>query len=1626
MEKKLFKKMLAILMIIMVVATDFFVLGSNLISYAASGGTTNNENIEFSAYFKDEEGNKINNTLQSIKKSDLKMYVEIKVNKEGYFNGSIELQDSNFKLKNNILSEHISSIEGNKVNLKQINSGSTIEIELDIEPVTEETVRADLMNMETTVKLTGQYMEESDEGVNIEGTDTLTLAYEADETAKPELETEIITNNVMSVNGANKRVVQLSIKSRLSENQFPVTQTTINVDLPELSSKLPEEVKVLALGTEATNGQSARVIEGFKNEDGTLQIIFKNDPNEENKITWNKNVYDELVVTLIYSEDVDASVVEITTNSELMLCGYSEPFTASSMKKIEGMTLNGTITTNIESNSTEIYKGQLYVNTKTENIKDIEYKTKTTLEITTNNLVDGITIHEGEDAFRTADGTELAANTKFVSLKINKDKMLSILGQDGSIYINDGETIHTLTKDTDTDDAGNIIINYLTSQSELTITTTKPEKAGLLEFEHTKAILKDNYTFEQLKTINSLVSKNTVSGVLGETTVVENSTETSILLTETITKAELTVDKDSLSTMTTNNELTLGIKLITDGVQYDLYKNPTIQVQLPKELDAVNVNSINHLYADEFQINAQLDPTNKIIYITLNGEQLDYPETQATQLFIQINLSVTLSKLTPSATDKITLTYTNENATQYDGGRTDMGVVEKQIEIVSPSGLIPVNNIGNYNIEAIGGISEDKQLANIDKNTAGGTDVTYNISLVNNTKNDVNNVRILGVFPTSGEFTFGTETITNNFETTLKSSIVAENATVYYTNNINATEDINDANNGWTQNLAEVVNPKAYLIIIPTLGQAGTFNTTYTVTLPTTLDYGLTSYAGYKVIYNDAGNTSDQKVESLLTGITTGEGVKLETNISAAVGNETINDGDTVKAGEVIRYTVTAKNNGTQTLTNVVLKGGVSEGTVYVEPNRGNVDSAEDAEGMPPEDVDYGYVYSGASYYNEFPDTKEVSRTIENFEPGQEYSFTYEVRVNMDSASIGQTSNKSTVSYQEFNIESSEFKTTISDAKLRVTVKNIVDEEIPVMPGGGTQYAFFVENLSDQPISGLTVQLIPEGISIKQIKDEELNLITVEDINNIKIGEVPANGSILYRVPASINEDASKINISLKVTDTDGNIYRSNIVTREVESEGAIISLTSPNDGEYVSVGDEIIYNFVVENTSSYNRPVTIVDNIPEELYIYEISLNGEIQMQTYDTTADTYAYMISNNLNYNVTFTNTKKSEVQIKTRVKSFDEEFETKILKNSAEAKIGQKTCDTSEEVTHILRGNTQQDLENMISGVTWLDENRNGQRDSGERLLSDIKVILFDVSTNNIATDKDGNTAETTTDADGAYTFTRINDGNYIVLFEFDRTQYELTDYMKEGVPDSLNSKAVLKSIEINGQENTYGVTDTINLTESITNISMGLKENSFFDLELDKYISRISIQNAKGTKSYDYEDSVFEKVEIHRNQLNNSLVVLEYTIRVTNTGELAGNVNSIVDYMDNGLQFSSELNPDWYLSGNMLYTNSLSNERIQPGETREVKLILTKDMTENNTGRVNNRAEIAEYYNELGKIDIDSTPNNLEQNEDDLGVADVIISISTGVRTIGYTILILINIGLIAFAIYLIFKRNRRV
>ena len=87
-------------------------------------------------------------------------------------------------------------------------------------------------------------------------------------------------------------------------------------------------------------------------------------------------------------------------------------------------------------------------------------------------------------------------------------------------------------------------------------------------------------------------------------------------------------------------------------------------------------------------------------------------------------------------------------------------------------------------------------------------------------------------------------------------------------------------------------------------------------------------------------------------------------------------------------------------------------------------------------------------------------------------------------------------------------------------------------------------------------------------------------------------------------------------------------------------------------------------------------------------------------------------------------------------------------------------------------------------------------------------------------------------------------------------------------------------------------------------------------------------------------------------------------------------------MPSDLKFSSELNKDWYQTGTDLYNTSLANEKITAGQSKSVKLTLTKAMTENNTGLINNTAEIAESYNELGIADSKSTPGNRVKGESD--------------------------------------------
>lgn len=116
-----------------------------------------------------------------------------------------------------------------------------------------------------------------------------------------------------------------------------------------------------------------------------------------------------------------------------------------------------------------------------------------------------------------------------------------------------------------------------------------------------------------------------------------------------------------------------------------------------------------------------------------------------------------------------------------------------------------------------------------------------------------------------------------------------------------------------------------------------------------------------------------------------------------------------------------------------------------------------------------------------------------------------------------------------------------------------------------------------------------------------------------------------------------------------------------------------------------------------------------------------------------------------------------------------------------------------------------------------------------------------------------------------------------------------------------------------------------------------------------------------------------------------------------------------------------MNKDWYQADGNVYTTSLANQKIVPGESKEIKLIVTKQMTESNTGLIPNTAEIVESYNELGLQDVDSTAGNKVKDEDDMGTAEVILSIKTG-EVITTITLIITTVAILLAGSYLIARK----
>lgn len=297
------------------------------------------------------------------------------------------------------------------------------------------------------------------------------------------------------------------------------------------------------------------------------------------------------------------------------------------------------------------------------------------------------------------------------------------------------------------------------------------------------------------------------------------------------------------------------------------------------------------------------------------------------------------------------------------------------------------------------------------------------------------------------------------------------------------------------------------------------------------------------------------------------------------------------------------------------------------------------------------------------------------------------------------------------------------------------------------------------------------------------------------------------------------------------------------------------------------------------------------------------------------------------------------------------------------------------------NTVKPVDNKvnITGKVWKDENKDGIKDDSEDPIRSVKVSIYD-----------GNSEIKTcvTDSQGKYRFNDVTEGKYVVVFNYDKELYVATTYRKSGVPEDRNSDVI-------ESEDGVAVTNEIVFTTD-QQIDLGLQIKDEFDFAIEKYITKSIVKSGDKEKITEYENTALGKLEIRSKELKNSLISLEYTIKITNIGNVDGKIETIKDYLPKTLEFDEKQNNGWYLdSDEVLCNNTLKDIVLEPGDTKEIKLVLNKVMTEDNTGTIVNKVKLDAIS------DKNLTDNRTENN---VATQELLITVSTG-RTVQIVLLV---------------------
>ena len=1663
LKNKILEKLLAIILIFTLTFANFAFVSKAYASSLAetlfgSKSETGHENIRFEAYFGTEE-NEESSVISDVNNQELSIGMKLNVLENGYLKDAkiaiVESEEGNglnFELgEKEELDLYVQGIEENVISLQQINSSENdVNFVMPIQYKNETYVAEEKLSKDFLVVFSGIYVDNDGEEIEVSKEEKLNLSWK--DTREVRVETSV--EKYIDFGGGIILQTLVKVDNAVENNSLPVKESEIVITAPNIEGAYPNNVYVVANSTLGTNGQSVGEVEFSEdnweyNQEENKVVIKVNNEKELVKVNefedeylqdaekeiieeerlFNGSGIDEYLITYTFM-DAEIQSEEITLNSDIeaKLTTVSGVETEENINIVTNNDENNNyeylltgkigdiVSLNIENETEEVSKAYTYVNYNNNEKYETEFTTETLINVSYPEIVEKLNVVDVENVYTDKDGNKHENNDIYYKqISLSKENFESILGEDGEIKVSDleGNVLNTINKETKVDEEGNIVIVFTEKYSKLSFETSKPIGEGNLVIKNLKAMSNtslDKTTFANIADVTTKVAIRADYDYVEESVEV-GSAEATTKLVDTTTKATLVMDRETLSTLENNENVELRIELNNAVESSDVYGNSVFEIGLPESIENFEITNTSLLYAEGLEIISTELVDGKII-VTVGGVQEGINSgvlTNGTNIVINANIKVNL--FTPAKTETMTLKVTNSEATNY----ANEGTAELFVNYSAPTGLVAVNSISNYNVDGKTVTSvrqgEKEDLIDIYSEVKAPT---MEIIVMNNNENTVSNFAILGRTPFAGVKDIVTgDDLGTTTNTKLLGGLVADTRnqaefTVYYSENGEATKDLEDSNNGWTLEPASFENIKSYLIVPVDsnyeMKESEILRFTYQFEIPGNLPHNEDFYGTFTTYYTNNSEiaVTDETSSPDKVGLTTGDGPELSLVLS---GNR-----EAVREQEEFNVNIIVTNVGEDKAENIDVTFPIPESTNYI--------SNEIVKGNATINIEGNNLKILAAELEKDTEIEvSVELKVKELSTAQKGNTTIKPVATISAKDLGTvlTSEGKEIKVTESEFEVTQYNTldieTVADVyevgeevSFRIyarnltanTMKNVVITE--VLPG---ELTFVSAAHIGYEADGRTPKNIGDGIYDESTRTVTWNVGDIERYANAEVTLTVKTNNI------DENLTIRSVKTVAKVTAEGTDTYESNEMVTRIGRPVLVVNQTTENPDTYIKEGDKINYIFTIRNEGKARAEhVKVTDIIPEGIIVQKINYSIDGIMGTKKVNSSKQAEITSNidageELIVNVTAVAASLDGVQEKTvtnyatvsavNVPEIQSNGITHIVELSEKnAQQFDDSVSTSVTTSETLKTNVSKTYK--VSGTAWLDSNENGMRDEGESILPGISVKLVNSESGLII-------KTVTTDSTGNYTFAGVENGNYLVIFDYDTVKYTVTAYKKDGVGDHVNSDAVTTKLEQDGKTRNGAITDVIVVSNgSVSGIDIGFVLADTFDLALEKTITKLTVQSVKGTTKDTYENVKLAKTEIAAKYVSGATVYVEYEMKVTNKGDVAGYAKKIIDYLPEGMTFNSSLeaNSSWYTGadGN-IYSTALADTELAPGQTATVKLVLTKQMTEENVGIVNNLAEIYDDYNIYGISDTNSTPANRAQGENDLGAADAVISVKTG-------------------------------